>query len=119
MFPISWAVAIASLLIFALLGSGIGAVTGWLVALITRSRPAALLKDGVLGSLGFLAGFFAAALMPWPRNTITYPLGSGTIAASTMNRYQHPERVAIFLAILLPLLNELYRWRKRQTTSLS
>jgi hypothetical protein len=36
-----------------------------------------------------------------------------------MNRYQHPERVAIVIAILLPLLHELYRWRKRNPAPLT
>jgi len=99
---------VAYLVVYALSGLGIGALTGWLVALIERNRPAAVLKDGLLGSVGFLTGFFVAALMPWHRNTITYRLDGGTVT-STMNSYQHPERVAIVVAILLPLLSELYR----------
>jgi len=119
MFPVPWPVVVAYLLAYALAGIAIGALTGWLVSLIARNHPTALLKDGLLGSVGFLVGFFIAALMPWPRNTITYQLEGGTTVSSTMNSYQHPERVAIVVAILLPLLNELYRWRKRKTAQLA
>jgi hypothetical protein len=112
MFTPPWPLVGVYLVAYALSGLGIGALTGWLVALIERSRPAAVLKDGLLGSMGFLSGFFVAVLMPWHRNTITYRLDGGTTVTSTMNSYQHPERVAIVVAILLPLLSELHRRRK-------
>jgi hypothetical protein len=57
--------------------------------------------------------------MPWPRNTVVKQLEGGGSVATTMNRYQHPERVAIAIAIILPLLQELYRWRKRNAASLT
>jgi hypothetical protein len=65
-----------------------------------------------LGSFGFLAGFIGSILMPWPRNAISYALDGGTSVTSIMNTYQHTERVAIALAILLPLLHELYRFKR-------
>ena len=49
--------------------------------------------------------------MPWHTNTITYELSGGTHVTSTMNNYQHPERVAVVVAIILPILYELYRKR--------
>ncbi len=116
MFTPPWPLVLVYLVAYTLSGLGIGALTGGLVALIARNRPPAVLKDGLLGSVGFLTGFFVAALMPWHRNTITYRLDGGTIVTSTMNSYQHPERVAIIVAILLPLMSELYRRRKPNAT---
>jgi hypothetical protein len=54
--------------------------------------------------------------MPWRYNTVTANLTGGGTVATSMNRYQHPERVAVVLAILLPLLNEVFRLRKRKGT---
>lgn len=54
--------------------------------------------------------------MPWPRNTISYQTKEGVLVTSTMNTYQHPERVAIVVAVLLPLLHELYRLKRARTT---
>jgi len=60
-----------------------------------------------------VAGFVGCVAMPWPRSTISYHLDGGTLVTSTMNTYQHPESIALGLAILLPVLRELYRWKKR------
>ena len=68
-----------------------------------------MLTDAFLGAFGYLAAWHACIFMPWPRNTITYRLEGGTQVSSTMNRYQHPERVAIIIAVISPLLYELYR----------
>ena len=47
-------------------------------------------------------------------NTVTDNLPSGGTIATSMNHYQHPERVAVVSAILLPLLNEAFRlWKRR------
>jgi len=113
MFPISPLFAIFSLVVYALAGMAIGALTGWLTSLITKRGQQWLLKDGFLGSFGYLAGFVGCIFMPFPRNTVVKQLEGGGSVATTMNTYQHPERVAIALAVLLPLLHELYRWRKR------
>jgi uncharacterized membrane protein YeaQ/YmgE (transglycosylase-associated protein family) len=107
------------LVLYALAGMAIGALTGWLTSLVTKCGQKGLLKDGFLGSFGYLAGFIGTFLVPWPRNTITYRLESGTEVSSTMNSYQHPEWVAIAIAILLPLLRELYLWKKRKASQLT
>jgi hypothetical protein len=57
--------------------------------------------------------------MPWPENTVVKQLDGGGTVSTTMNTYQHPEHVAIAVAILLPLLYALYRWRKRNAASLT
>jgi hypothetical protein len=120
MFPTSPVVMVISLVVYALAGMGIGALTGWLTSLITKCGQKGLLKDAFLGSFGYLAGFIGSISMPWPRNnTIMYRLEGGTEVSSTMNSYQHPERVAIVIAILLPLLRELYLWKKRKASQLT
>jgi hypothetical protein len=115
MFPVPPFVVIIYLVVYAVAGMAIGALTGWVVSVTTSGSPG-LLKDAFLGSFGFVAGFFAAIFMPWHRNTISYHLPGGTLVESTMNTYQHPEWVAIAFAILLPVLHELYCWRKRSAT---
>ncbi len=107
------------LAVYAVVGMAIGAITGWLVSLLTRGDRRRLLKDALLGSFGYVAGFIGCIFMPWPRNTISYKLDGGTSVTSTMNTYQHPERVAIVIAVLLPLVHELYLWRKRNAASLT
>jgi hypothetical protein len=92
----------------------IGAIAGWVVPFVTKSGRGGILKDALLGAFGSFAGFIGSIIVPWP-NTIKYQLEGGTEVVSTTNRYQHPERVAIALAVLLPVLYELYRWGKRST----
>ena len=111
-------VLIIALILYAIAGMAIGALTGWLTSLIRRSRPRRVLKDAFLGSFGFLAGFFGCVFMPWPENTVVEQLKGGGSVTTTMNTYQHPERVAIVVAVLLPLLHELY-WFKRAHTKLT
>jgi hypothetical protein len=74
-----------------------------------------IFKDACLGSMGFLLGFFGCVFMPWHRNTISYRLAGGTEVTSTADIYQHPNRIGIIFAILLPLMYELYRWRRLRT----
>jgi hypothetical protein len=118
MFPVSWFVVALGLVAYAIAGTAIGVITGWAVSLLTKGGRQRLLKDAFLGALGFLAGFIGCVFMPWPRNTVVTQLGGGGSVATTMSSYQHPERIAIVVAILLPLLYELSRWKKRRAASL-
>lgn len=111
MIPVPWPVVVIYLLAYALAGMAIGAVIGWL---LSRPTKVELLKDALLGSFGYISGFLVCAFMPWPENTVVDQLDGGTSVATTMNRYQHPHRVAIVLAIIFPVLHELYRWKKRK-----
>jgi uncharacterized membrane protein YeaQ/YmgE (transglycosylase-associated protein family) len=90
-FPVNWAVAFYSLIVCAIVGMAIGSLTGWLASLITRRGTKGVLKDAFLGSLGCVVGIFAT--------------------------YRHQERVAIALAILLPLVHEIYRLKRPSTSS--
>jgi hypothetical protein len=106
MFPVSWPLLVIFLLTHALAGMAIGALTGWLVCLIAKVRPKALVADGVLGIFGYFAGF-AGCVLVWLKNTISYGIGP------------NPQWAAVLVAALLPLLNEVYRRKARRTTSLS
>jgi uncharacterized membrane protein YeaQ/YmgE (transglycosylase-associated protein family) len=119
MFPVPWFVIALYLAAYALAGMGIGAITGWLVSLLTKRGREGLLKDALLGSFGYLAGFFVCIFMPWPQNTVVSQIEGGGSVATTLSRYQHPELVAIVIAVFFPLLYELSRWKKRKTSSLA
>src|SRR5438270_10489047 len=103
MVPVSSPLLFVYSLIYCLIGFVMGVAIGYLITIIARNRPATLLRDGVLGAFGFWGGFLLAALVPWRYNTVTAKLIGGVTVATSRNRYQHPERVALVLAILLPL----------------
>jgi H+/Cl- antiporter ClcA len=118
MLPASPIISIVFLVLYAIAGMVIGALGGWLVSLATKCGPRGVRKDSLLGSFGFLAGFIGTIFMPWHENTISKRLEGGILMTSTMNTYQHPERVAVVFALLLPLLHELYRLRRERTRQL-
>ena len=84
---------VLSLAVYAAIGMALGALTGFSVSFILRLNFRGILEDTFLGSFGFVLGFIGAVFMPWHRNTIT------------------PDRVGFAVAITLPLLHELYRFR--------
>ena len=102
------------LVVYAVAGMAIGALSGWLRSLVMKCGPQGLWKDTFLGSFGFLAGFTGCIYMPWPSNTVVEQLEGGGSVATTMNSYQHPERVAVVMAVLLPLLHEPYRFKRNR-----
>jgi hypothetical protein len=112
MIPVSPVAGVVVFIGFAIFAMAIGALTGWPAWLTTKGGPGGLWIDLFLGSFGFLAGLLGSILMPWPRNPVYEKLDSGVTMASTMNRYQHPKRVAIVMAVLLPLRHELYRFKR-------
>jgi hypothetical protein len=114
--PVPWIIPALYLVAYAFGGIAMGAVTGILFSRLFRLKIQGIFKDGVLGSFGFLLGFIGTAFVPWPENTITYYVGQ-TLVTETMNRYQHPGRVGIVLAILLPLMRELYRFIRSKGSS--
>jgi len=103
---------IAFTVLYAIGGGLLGLLSGWISARVLRSRQK-LVVDGTLGAVGFLLGGFVSIVMPWHTNTISYQLSGGTTVTSTMNSYQHPERVAVFVAIALPAFYEMWRKRRR------
>ena len=115
MIPVPFAFVIIVLILYAIAGMATGALSGWLVSLMTKCGPKGVLRDAFLGSFGFLAGYIGCIFMPWPTNTIVERLAGGGTVATTMNRYQHPAWIAIVVAVLLPLLHELYRFKGGRT----
>jgi hypothetical protein len=104
-------VTVAFVLFYALAGGVMGMLSGWLTALALKSR-CRLTVDAVLGAVGFLLGGLIAIFMPWHTNMISYELPGGTKVTSTMNSYQHPERVAAVIAVILALIYEIWRGRR-------
>jgi hypothetical protein len=104
-------VTIAFVLIYALAGALIGVLSGWLSALTLGSR-CRWTADAALGATGFLLGGVITISMPWHINTISFMLSGGIKVTSTMNSYQYPERVAVVVAVILPMIYEI--WRKRR-----
>lgn len=113
LFPVPTIVVIAFALLYAVGGGLLGLLSGWITARVLKSGHK-LAVDGSLGAVGFLLGCFIAIVMPWHRNTISYQLSGGTTVTSTMNSYQHPDRVAVVVAFALPVLHELWRKRRRE-----
>ena len=111
MFPVPWFVVAFYFAAYATVGMAIGAATGWLISRLRIGRQPKILNDALLGLFGYLAGFFGCIFIPWPRNTVINQLPGGGTVVTTMSRYQHPERVAIVIAVLLPLLYEISRGR--------
>ena len=114
MFPVHPVLAFYFLPICVVVGSVVGALIGFSCFLLFKFEVRAIIKDALLGASGFLMGIIGCALVPWPRNTITYYVDQ-TQVQSTMDRYQHPEAVAFVLAALLPLLHELWRFKQSRS----
>ena len=115
MFPVAPVVVVIGFLLWVLAGMAIGALSGWFVSLATKCGLQGIIKDAFLGSFGFLVGLLGCESMPWPRNTVVEQVEGGGTVATTLNRYQHPYRVAVVVAVLLPLLHELYRLKRART----
>jgi len=97
----------------AVFGTIVGTLTGLFASLLLRLdiRFRHLVVDAILGAIAFPLVFEGILLVPW-RNTITYHVGD-TLVTSTMSNYQHPDSVALITAILLPVLHELRRFKRR------
>jgi uncharacterized membrane protein YeaQ/YmgE (transglycosylase-associated protein family) len=96
--------------VMVILGMVIGAITGWLSSLILKSGTGGVIRDSFLGSFGYLAGFYGCIFMPWPRNTSS----EGLAGAMRLTMNLHSERVSVVVAIVLPVLHEWYRSRRKR-----
>jgi hypothetical protein len=110
--PASPLLVIVSLILMAIAGMVIGGISGWLISFFTKPNSLQVFRNALIGAFGFLAGFIGCFYVPWHPNTISYQLKGGTQVTSTANFYQHPERIAVIVAIILPLLYELNRARQ-------
>ncbi len=108
MFEPSLIVVVIFASVYALAGAILGMLSGWLTALALKFRYKPKL-NAAIGAMGFLLGGLISIAMPWHTNTISYELSGGTEVTSTMNSYQHPERVALITAICLPILYGVWR----------
>ena len=88
----------------------IGAITGWLSSLILKNGTGGVIRDSFLGALGYLAGFYGCIFMPWPRSTSS----EGFAGAMRLTMNLHSERVSVVVAIVLPMLHEWYRSRRKR-----
>jgi hypothetical protein len=97
----------------AILGMVVGTLTGLCASLLLRLKTQLryIAVDSILGAIAFPLAFQGVLFVPW-RNTITYHVGD-TLVTSTTDHYQYPDLVAYTVAILLPLLHELRRFKNR------
>jgi len=109
-------VAAKYLLLLAVVGMAAGLFVGLFASLVSEVTIRGLIADACLGMFGSLAGFLTVFFVPWPANTVTYRM-NGIVETTTTVRYQHPERVALAVAIVLPLLCELYRFSRATVKS--
>ena len=95
-------------------GGSIGAAIGVLVSIIGKQATLgrAFLIDTLLGAVGFAGTRLVFVFAPIHGETITRHVGNAVLT-TTMNRYQYPNRVALPLAVLLPLLYEFFVQKKR------
>jgi len=94
--PISAAVTIFSLLLYALLAIAIGALIGSLSSVVLGVPRFGLLNNGGLGLLGFLLWGLALVLVPRLSEFLSYRSGN-------------PSNVALIAAPVLPFFRELSR----------
>jgi hypothetical protein len=93
------------------LGLAIGAFTGIFASRMLRIplRLSRILVDALLGAILFPLSYEIVWLIPW-RKTSTYRTGDA-IVTTISTHYEHPGRIALVLAVLLPLAHELIRYR--------
>lgn len=92
-------------------GVCIGAVIAFLVIVVTK-RKTFIVLDAILGAVGFVGGAVGTAKFPYKLNTVTRHVGDAVVSTTT-HHYQHPYKAALILAVLLPVLYELYRLKIR------
>jgi NhaP-type Na+/H+ or K+/H+ antiporter len=76
MFPVSWFVVAITLAAYTTAGLAIGAATGWLISRLRMGSQKNILNDALLGSLGFVAGFFGCIfitpnILSWFREEVS------------------------------------------------
>lgn len=101
-FPISAAITIFSLLLYALVAIAIGAFIGNLSSVVLRVPRFGLLRDGGLGLLGFLLLGLALVFVPQISEFLSY-------------RPRNPSDLALVAAPVLPFFRELSRLIRYRT----
>lgn len=103
-----------------LLSLVVGAAIGALIALIAdrisqRGKPA-LVVDTILGAIGFTGGAIGFAFLPAIQHSTTTRAG-GLIIHTTTRNYSEAYQLAFGVAALLPILYEMYRYRRARRDS--
>jgi hypothetical protein len=117
MFPVAPGIVVLGLILAAVIGWLVGMASGAITAVILGTGVRSIIKDGVLGLVGFLLATIAFTFMPWPRNTAVTVLEHGTQLESTMNRYQHPLLAGLVAASFLAVLHQLLRFKRLRSES--
>jgi hypothetical protein len=92
----------------------VGAAISLGVSFALKRKKFRFISGALLGALGFWLGLIGCLLMPWPENTVVYYVGD-TRVTETANRFQHPFAVAYVVAVLVPLIYEILRWKHSRT----
>ena len=98
MFSVPNSVVVIFLFVDALLGMATGALICTIACLCMRLQIRGILKDALLGVLGFFIGFITCVAVS-PLNTVTSNAGP------------NPNVFAFAGAAVLPLLREVYRFK--------
>ena len=107
--PVPLVIFIVFLVIAAIPACLLGALAGGgIVALLTK-RSNRFMANAILGGVSFIVVLLVAILLKWPRTTITYQNGS----SMTIAHYPYPATSAYIAAVVVPILSELVRYRRK------
>ncbi len=96
MFPIAPELAFLGLFVQAVLGLFAGLFTGFVVSVILKVPKQGLVKDALLGFMGFTTTFIVCIIVPLPQNF-------------------EPFIAAIIVAVALPALHQFFRFKEYVT----
>ena len=94
MFPVSLSVSIVGFLEIVIIGLAIGALSGFLVSIILKQRVQEIVKDALLGLIGFVIAL------------------TGFDQVTTTSRFQHPFIAAGIIAVIPRALHQWFRFKR-------
>lgn len=110
MFPVPTFIAFLYLAKYTFMALVIGVFVSVFSSFLLRRKRFYFITDGLLGVFGFWLSLIGCLIVPWPENTIVRYVGDMKVT-ETANHYQHPFGVAYVVAVLLPLVHEILRFR--------
>jgi hypothetical protein len=119
LFPIAPEIVVFSMVAVSLIGAVLGVLSGLLSSLILKLSLRGTWKDAVLGAVAVPIGFALVFITPWPENTARRPIGGGVEMTETTRMFPHPLLFAYILAAILPVLRNLYRFRRARGTGVA
>jgi hypothetical protein len=114
MFQVGPIVVVLGYIVIAAVGGIIGTLAGVAFSTVLKIGLRGVTKDAFLGAIGSVASVIGCAIVPWPRNTVSQSLGPGLHLETTLNRFQHPYIAATVVAVILPVVHEVFRHRRKQ-----